>query len=102
MILPERVLGRSSVNRMVFGFAIGPIVLATWSRSSSTSAVARVVAGAQDHERSDGLPGGRVGLADDRGLGDRGVAHQRALDLRGRDVVPDTSITSSTRPSSQK
>ena len=29
MILPERVFGSSSVNRIVFGFAIGPISLAT-------------------------------------------------------------------------
>src|SRR5436189_179065 len=33
MIFPERVFGRSSVKRIVFGRAIGPIVLATWSRS---------------------------------------------------------------------
>ena len=37
MILPERVFGSSSVKRIVFGLAIGPISLATWSRSSSTS-----------------------------------------------------------------
>ena len=38
MILPERVFGRSSVKRIVFGFAIGPIAWATWLRSSVTSA----------------------------------------------------------------
>ena len=37
MILPERVFGRSSVNRTVFGLAIGPMVWPTWSRSSATS-----------------------------------------------------------------
>ena len=49
--------------------------------------VARLVAGAQDHERGDGLAGRVVGLADDRGLGDRGVRHERGLDLGGGDVV---------------
>src|SRR5688500_17072640 len=34
MILPERVLGRLSPNRMSFGLAIGPISFATQSRSS--------------------------------------------------------------------
>ena len=38
MILPERVFGRSSVNRIFFGLAIGPMVWPTWSRSSATSA----------------------------------------------------------------
>jgi len=29
MILPDRVFGSSSVNRMVFGFAMGPMSSAT-------------------------------------------------------------------------
>ena len=87
MILPDRVFGRSSVNRIFFGLAIGPMVWPTWSRSSATSAVARLVAAAQDHERADGLAGGVVLRADHRGLGDRGVPDERVLDLGGRDVV---------------
>ena len=59
MILPERVFGSSSVKRIVFGFAIGPMSLATWSRSSSTSVVVGLVAAAQDHERGDRLAGRR-------------------------------------------
>src|SRR5680860_277288 len=38
MILPARVLGRSSVNKRVLGLAIGPITSPTWSRSANASA----------------------------------------------------------------
>ena len=34
MILPERVLGRSSVKTIDLGLAMGPIVVPTWSRST--------------------------------------------------------------------
>src|SRR5262245_31140041 len=37
MILPLRVLGSSGVNTMFAGFAIGPIFVATWLRSVSSS-----------------------------------------------------------------
>src|SRR6266511_3910974 len=37
MIFPDRVFGSSSVNRTVRGLAMGPIVPATWSRSSLAS-----------------------------------------------------------------
>ena len=90
MILPERVFGSSSVKRIDFGFAIGPISLATWSRSSSTSASLGSVPAAQDHERGDRLPGRRVVLADDRRFGDRGVVDERGLDLGRADVVART------------
>ena len=80
MILPDRVLGRSSVKRMVFGLAMGPMTFATWSRISSTSAVAARCRPQRD-ERGDGLPGGGVGAAHHRGLGDRGVVDERVLDL---------------------
>ncbi len=36
MILPLRVFGSSGVKTMFAGFAIGPIFLATWFRSSSS------------------------------------------------------------------
>jgi hypothetical protein len=34
MILPDRVLGRSSVKMMSFGRLMAPILVATWPRSS--------------------------------------------------------------------
>ena len=75
------------MNRTVFGLAIGPMVCADVVAQLGDERVARLVAGAQDHERADGLAGGGVLRADDRGLGDRGVADERVLDLGGRDVV---------------
>ena len=36
MILPERVFGSSGVKTMLAGFAIAPILCATWLRSSSS------------------------------------------------------------------
>ena len=50
--------------------------------------VARFVPGPQDDERRDGLTGGGIGLADDRGLGDRREGDQRRFHLGGGDVVP--------------
>ena len=87
MILPERVLGRSSVNRIVFGLAIGPMAVATWSRSSRARASFGSLPAAQDDERADGLAGRLVVAADDRGLGHRGVLDERRLDLGRRDAV---------------
>ena len=88
MILPERVLGSSPTMRIWRGLAIGPISLATWSRSSLTSASPSSAAtAAQDDERDDALAGGRVGGADDRRLGDLGVGDERRLDLGGGDAV---------------
>ena len=90
MILPERVLGSSATTRICRGLAIGPISLATWSRSSATS-VGGVLGGgaAQDDEGDDGLAGGLVGGADDGGLGDLRVARPSAdstsvVEMRGR------------------
>ena len=36
MIMPLRVFGNSGVKTMLAGFAIGPILAATWLRSSSS------------------------------------------------------------------
>ena len=36
MIFPDRVLGRSLVKTMLRGLAMGPMVWATWSRSSTS------------------------------------------------------------------
>ncbi len=87
MILPERVLGSSSVNRIVFGFAIGPMSWATWLRSSSTSSSRGSTPPRRVTNAAMACPVVGVGAADDRGLGDRGVVDQRGLDLGGRDVV---------------
>ena len=88
MILPERVLGSSATIRIRLGLAIGPSVLATWLRSSAIELVAVVGGGAaQDDEGDDGLAGGRVGGADDGGLGDLRVGDEGGLDLGGGDVV---------------
>ena len=103
MILPERVFGSSSVKMIVFGLAIGPIVLGDVLAQLLAELVARLVAAAQDHERDDRLAGGVVVGADDRGLGHRRVVDERGLDLgRSRCCGPTTIMTSSTRPSSQK
>ena len=55
MILPERVFGSSSVNRIVFGFAIGPMSVGDVVAQLVDERVARLVAAAQDHERGDRL-----------------------------------------------
>ena len=103
MILPERVFGRSSVNRTVFGLAIGPIAFGDVLAQLGAELVAGLVAGAQDHERADRLARGRVGAADHRGLGDRRDGSTSALSTSAVEMLcPLTSITSSTRPSSQK
>ena len=87
MILPERVFGRSAVNRMSSGRAIAPIFFATCSFSSSASAVDAVDAFLQRDERGDRLALDLVRAADDRGLGDRRVIDERALDLHRADAV---------------
>ncbi len=87
MILPERVFGRSSVKRIDFGFAIGPIVWPTWSRSSSTSSSLGSLPPRRITNAAIAWPVVVVVRADDRGLGDRGVVDERVLDLGGRDVV---------------
>ncbi len=89
MILPERVLGTASVNTSSFGRANLPIRSATCAASSG--AHRRLVAAGglvvERDERGDGLAGQLVGHADDRGLCDGRVLHERALDLRRRESV---------------
>ena len=60
MILPLRVLGRSSVKMTVLGRAMAPILVATCWRSSSPSSSAGLVAAPQDDEGDDRLAGGVV------------------------------------------
>ena len=101
MILPERVLGSSSVNSTDLGLAIGPIVFATWSRSWAASS------------SLGSLPARRITNA----LIDWPVVRSvRPITAASATMVfptsacstsavemlwPLTSITSSTRPSSQ-
>src|SRR5579872_6225469 len=99
MILPERVFGSSGVKTMFAGFAIGPILTATWLRSSSSfSTVAPrpplcvhnpTVAppALERHERDDRLAGRRIRARGDRRLGDILVVDERRLDLDRRDAV---------------
>jgi hypothetical protein len=68
--------------------AIGPDELGHVVAELLDERVARIDATAQDDERGDGLPGGRVFLADNRGLRDRWVIDERGLDFRRADVVP--------------
>ena len=87
MILPERVLGRPGANWILSGVAIGPISL----RTCPTRVFFRSSVGStpcfERHVGVDPLALDVVRVADDRRLGDRLVADQRALDLGGADPV---------------
>ena len=87
MILPERVLGRSSAQMMRLGRASLPILLATCSRISSTSSSSPSLVALERHEGGDRLARVLVCLADHRGLGDLLVRDDRRLDLGGRHAV---------------
>ena len=87
MILPERVLGRSSAQMIRFGRANLPIRSATTARIPSTSSSLGSVSPAQGDEGADRLAGVLVGLADHRRLGDLLVGDDRRLDLGGREPV---------------
>ena len=87
MILPERVLGRSSVKMIVLGRPIVPILLATCSRSSLAELVGRLGVALHGDEGDDRLAGGVVLGADHGGLGHLGVVDQGRLDLGGGDAV---------------
>ena len=87
MILPDRVFGSSSVNRIDFGFAIGPMSSATWLRSSSTSSSRGSTPPRRITNAAIACPVVSSVLPDDRGFGDRGMVDERGLDLGRRDVV---------------
>ncbi len=87
MILPLRVFGSSGVKTMFAGFAIGPILRATWSRSSSSLATEPSASALERDEGDDRLAGHRVGARGDGRLGDVLVVDERALDLDRRDAV---------------
>ena len=87
MILPERVFGRSSVKRIDFGLAIGPIVAATWSRSSSTRASLGSLPDRRITNAAMAWPGVASVFPTTAASATAGWLDQRALDLGGGDVV---------------
>ena len=87
MILPERVLGRSSAQMIRFGRANLPIREATLLADLADQVVVALEVALERHERGDRLAGVLVGLADHGGLGDLGVRDDRGLDLGGGQPV---------------
>ena len=87
MILPERVLGRPGAHWITSGVAIGPISLRTQADQLLAQLLGRLLAGLQRHVGVDALALDVVRVADHGGLGDLGVADQRALDLGGAEAV---------------
>ena len=87
MILPLRVFGRLAAKSISFGATAEPSRLAREAEQFQAQCVARLVAGFERDEGLDELADQRVGLADHAGLGDRGMLHQRALDLERADHV---------------
>ena len=67
--------------------AIGLISVRTCARSSASSASLAFLAGHQGDVAIDALALDVVRVADDRGLGDLGVADQGAFDLGGAEAV---------------
>ena len=108
MILPDRVLGSSATSRIWRGLAIGPISLATWLRSSVMNASASCARGrghapAHDDEGDDALAGHRDRSAPTTAASatdgcETSADSTSVVEMRW----PDTFITSSTRPSSQR
>ena len=88
MILPERVLGSSATTMICRGRAIGPISLATWSRSSLTTSGPPSPASLRRMTNAQiACPVMSSAAPDDGRLGDLRVGHQRGLDLGRRHPV---------------
>jgi hypothetical protein len=88
MILPERVLGRSSAEMMRLGRANLPMRSATVARMPLDGLLVAGQVALQRDEGDDRLTGVLVVLADHGGLGDVGVGDDGRLDLGGRQPVP--------------
>ena len=88
MILPLRVRGSAGRNAISFGATAAPSRLRAWPSSSMRRSSLSLRTGLQRNERLDDFADHGVGLADDPGFGDRGMLHQRALDLERADQVP--------------
>ena len=87
MILPLRVFGSESVKRIASGRANLPISLSMCAASASFSSLPAFWPGLSVTKTTSAWPLSSSGLPDRRGLGDRRVAHERALDLGGADAV---------------
>ena len=87
MILPERVLGRSSAQMNRFGRASLPILLRDVLAQLGVEPLRRVAAALHRHEGDDRLAGGLVRLRHDGCLGHLGVRHAGRLDLHRREPV---------------
>ena len=88
MILPLRVFGSPSVNRISSGRAKAPISFATHCRNSCPSCVCSQSPLLQRYERADRLSRNLVRLADHRRFGDSGVTDQRRFDFHRAEPVP--------------
>ena len=87
MILPLRVCGSASTNSISLGATAAPSRLRAWPSTFPPQVVVGGEPVFQRDERLDHLADRRVGLADDRRLGDRRVIGQRVLDLERADQV---------------
>ena len=88
MILPERVLGRSSLHRIRFGRASLPICDGDVLADLSLDLRGPLEVSLEGDVRDDRLTGELVRLCDDCGFGDVVVRDDRRLDLGGREAVP--------------
>ena len=103
MILPLRVLGRSSVKMIVFGRAMAPMLGGHVLAQLLAVLGVGLDAALQRDEGDDGLAGGVVLGPDDGRLGHRSGGRRAPTRPRwSRCGGRDTFMTSSTRPSSQR
>src|SRR5450759_4872709 len=101
MILPDRVFGRSSVNRIVLGLAIGPMVCATGSRSASTRASLGSLPDRRITNAAMAFPVVASVLATTAASATAGCPTSACSTSAVEMLWPETSMTSSTRPRSQ-
>ena len=87
MILPLRVLGKASVNRIMSGRAMAPISLTTCSRRTPSISSERFHASGQGDETGDSLPLELMGNAHHSRLRHVGMGDHGALHLHGSQPV---------------
>ena len=102
MIFPDRVFGSSGTSMIWRGLQIGPSVLATWSRSSLTSASPGSTPPLRMTNATIACP--VVGSVAPTTAASATFAWLTSADSTSvvEMLWPDTSITSSTRPSSHR
>src|SRR5579875_1428430 len=102
MILPERVLGSSGTTRICLGLAIGPSARATWSRNSAamsspgSGSSPRRIVNATMAWPVTGSVAPTTAASATRGC-ETSADSTSVVEM----LCPETSMTSSTRPSSQ-